>query len=192
MMLDAFETRYDGEPPAWLRKVEAEALMEGFAEAFDVEPPQLESLSADEALAAFREFTAACMDAASEDAGVAARYRARLGERAYDLGVKVRSLLMVRRSQALHVTRFFYRGIGIELTGELPGALRFGSCSFAQRYTPANCWFMSAFDEGFMRGMMGDRKAECSLSFTCRLTEGAPCCRAHMGNDTLPQRYCII
>ena len=180
MILDAFETLYDGEPPEWLQKVEAEALMEVFARAFDVEAPELDSFAADEALAAFREFTAACIDAVSEDADVAARYRERLGEGAYDLGAKVRALLMVRRSQALHVTRFFYRGIGIELTGELPGALRFGPCFFAERYTPANCWFMSAFDEGFMRGMMGDRKSACSLSFSCRLTEGADCCRARM------------
>lgn len=180
MILAAFEGLLDGEPPAWLRKREVEVLMGAFAEAFEVEPPEVASLSADEPLFAFREFTAACMDAAGEDVQVAERYRERLGEVAFRLGTQVRLALVVRPSQALHVARYFYRAIDIELVGELPGSLRFGPCSFAQRYTPANCWFMSAFDEGFLRGVMGDRDAKHELAFACRLTEGAPYCRAHM------------
>jgi hypothetical protein len=84
----------------------------------------------------------------------------------------------VRPSNAFRLVRFLYRGIGIELSGELPDAVRFGPCSFAQRYTPADCWFMSAFDEGFMCGIMG---IEGELCFECRLTDGSPCCRAQLG-----------
>lgn len=182
MILDAFETLYDRRPPAWLRKVEARELARVFSEAFDVEPPELASLSADEALAAFREFTAACMEAALADGELSARYRERLGQGAFDLGSQVRQMLGVRKGNAFRVTRFFYRGIGIELSGEMPGRVRFGPCSFSQRYTPADCWFMSAFDEGFMRGLSGQEGAD--LVFTCRLTEGAPFCLAGFGLES--------
>ena len=168
----------DRTPPAWLRKVEVAMLMNAFSDAFDVEPPTLKGMSADDALAAYREFTAACMEAALADDDVAAAYRARLGAAARELGRKVRFATHARPANAFRFARFFYRGIGIELSGELPGSLCFGPCSFAQRYTPADCWFMSAFDEGFMCGIAG---IEGELCFDCRLTEGAACCCARLG-----------
>ncbi len=177
MILDALDSLLNRTPPTWLRKVEAALLMGVFAKAFDVVPPDTEDLSADEALAAFREFTAACMEAALENGNVAAAYRERMGDEARELGRKVRAVAPMRPSGAFRLVRFLYRGIDIELAGELPGAVRFGPCSFAQRYTPADCWFMSAFDEGFMCGVMG---VESELSFDCRLTEGAACCRARL------------
>ena len=197
-------------------------LMGAFAKAFDVEAPALEDLTADEALAAFRAFTAACMEAALADEEVAAAYRASLGAEARALGRKVRAAAPIGSEQAFLLVRFFYRGIGIELSGERLGAMvderlgamagerpdsfscypsgerpgamaderpcdpstsqaiavRFGPCSFSQRYTPEDCRFMSAFDEGFMCGIMG---IEGDLRFECRLTEGAACCRARLG-----------
>ena len=184
MILGAFEALYDRMPPKWLRKVEAAAVLGVFAEAFDVKPPETEDMRAEQVLFAFREFTAACMEAALADRAVAERYRARLGDSAFRLGARVRRMLNVRPSQAFRVTRFLYRGIGIELSGELPGAVCFGPCYFAERYTPDVCWFMAAFDEGFMRGITGCHSAD--LAFSCRLTEGAPCCRARfeIGNES--------
>lgn len=187
MILASFETLLDQVPPAWLRKRESAELMRVFAAAFDVTPPAMGSLSADEALAAFREFTAACMESVLVGEGGSRRsptpeafeaagpYRARLSEEAVALGDMVRKAIPVRPSQAFRLVRFFYRGIGIELTGEVPGEVRFGPCSFALRYTPFDCWFMSAFDEGFIRGVTG---IDGTLAFSCRLTEGAPSCRA--------------
>lgn len=177
-MLDAFETLLDRMPPAWLRKFEAAALMGVFAKAFDVEAPELEDMSADGALSAYREFSAACMEAALADAEVAAAYRTSLVSEAYEFGCKVRTAVPMRPASAFRLVKFLYRGIGIELSGELPGTVQFGPCSFAQRYTSADCWLMSAFDEGFICGIMG---IEGQLCFDCRLTEGAPCCRAQLG-----------
>ena len=137
----------------------------------------MEDVPADQALEVFREFTAACMEAALVDEETAKAYRARLGTEARELGRRVRLAVPVHPCDSFRLVRFFYRGIGIELAGEVPGAMRFGPCSFAQRYTPADCWFMSAFDEGFMCGVMG---VEGELCFDCRLTEGAACCRARL------------
>lgn len=171
-------------PPAWMRKMEALVLMDVFARAFDVEPPRLARLSPEAALLAFRSFTAACMEIAAEHAQLAAYLRGRLGTQAERLGRRVRALLLVRRGRALGVARYFYHGIGIELTGSLPGELRFGPCYFAERYTPQDCWFMSAFDEGFLRGLTGCPEA--GLRFSCRLTDGAPCCRARFAQPAPP------
>lgn len=180
MILSAFEALYDRMPPAWMRKVEVAVLMDVFARAFDVDAPSLEGADAGEALVRFREFTAACMEACVEAAGAdeaaAARYRDRLGAEALELGRKVRRSLGVRRSNALRVARFFYRGIAIDLDGALPGTLRFGPCFFAGRYSAGDCKFMSAFDEGFIRGLSGLENA--ALEFSCRLTEGEACCLA--------------
>lgn len=176
MILDTFETLYDRTPPTWLRKTETAALMAVFARAFQVDPPNVAGLSAADALAAFREFTAACMGAALVDEDAAKLFRRRLGAQALALGDGVRRLLKVRPSAAFRVARFLYSGIGIRVEGALPGAIRFCPCSFAARYTPADCWFMSAFDEGFMRGISGMHDVE--LVFSCRLTQGASCCLA--------------
>lgn len=175
MMLAAVEKMLGWPPPAWARKVEVAVIMGVFAQAFDVEPPAVGELSADEALLAFREFTAACMEAALEDEQVAALYRQRLGGGGLRLGSQLRATLRVRPSSAFPFAQFLYRGIGIELTSDEAGALRFGPCSFAERYSPRCCCFMSAFDEGFLRGLLG---TDAQLVFSCRLTEGAACCRA--------------
>ncbi len=174
-MLAAFEKMIGWPPPAWVRKVEVAAIMGVFAHAFDVDSPALEDLPADDCLFVFREFTAACMEEALKGGQAAAPYRERLGEGGSRLGSQLRDLLRVSASSAFPFAQFLYRGIGIELASDEAGGLRFGSCSFAQRYSPECCWFMSAFDEGFLRGLLG---VNARLVFSCRLTEGASCCCA--------------
>lgn len=174
-MLAAFEKMLGMAPPAWVRKAEVAVIMGTFAKAFDVEPPALADLSADEALVFFREFTAACMEEALADERVAAAYRARLGAGGLALGTQLRTMLNVRAASAFPFAQFAYRGIGIDLSADEAGTLVFGPCFFAERYSPRCCWFMSAFDEGFLRGIMD---TDAHLVFACRLTEGAPCCRA--------------
>ena len=176
-MLAAFEKMFGWPPPAWVRKTEIAVIMGTFAKAFDVDPPAVGNLTADEALIAFREFTAACMEAAQVDEQVAAGYRARLGAGGFALGAQLRATLNVRASSSFAFAQFLYRGIGVELSADETGGLQFGSCFFADRYTPADCRFMSAFDEGFLRGIAG---VEGSLCFSCRLTDGASCCRAEL------------
>ena len=178
MMLAAFEKVLGWPPPAWVRKVEVAVILGMFAKAFDVDPPALEDRQADECLPVFREFTAACMEAALVDERVAAGYRTRLGAGGLRLGTQLRTALNVRPSSSFAFAQFLYRGIGIELSADEEGVLRFGPCFFAERYTSADCWFMSAFDEGFLRGLMN---LDGALSFSCRLTEGAECCRAELG-----------
>ena len=166
-------------PPAIVRKVEVLVLMRSFARALGVESPSLCHVDADEALWMYREFTAACMEMALGDAKLAAFVRERLGAEALALGRTVRRLLPW--ADGMWLAQVLYRGIGIELAGELFGTLRFDRCSFAERYTPGNCWLMSAFDEGILCGITG--RAEARLCFACRLTEGAAFCEARFGES---------
>lgn len=174
-MLPVFEKMLGMAPPAWVRKVEVAVILGVFAEAFDVDPPALEDRPANECLYVFREFTAACMEEALKGGKAAISYRDRLGSSGFRLGLRIREMLNVSAASAFPFAQFLYRGIGIELAREDSGCLKFESCSFAQRYSPECCLFMSAFDEGFLCGLL---EVDARLVFSCRLTEGAPCCRA--------------
>ena len=162
--------------PARFRKIEVAVLLRSFSRAFGVEAPSLRGQSAHQALLTYREFTAACMELAQRDEKVAEFLRARLGDEAQALGRRVRRLVPGAAARPLELTQYLYRGIGIGLTGEIPGEVRFAPCAFAARYTPEDCWFMSAFDEGFIRGISG--LADANLTFTCRLTQGDSYCLA--------------
>lgn len=162
--------------PERLRWLEVCVLMRTFCGALGIRVPSLRGLDADEALCLYRELTAACMEVALEDDEVAAIMRGWLGDAALVQGERVRALVPARLVGSLELARILYRGIGIEVAGELPGELRLCPCSFSQRYTPQDCWFMSAFDEGFLRGVSGCRDA--TLVFSCRLTQGDSCCVA--------------
>ena len=170
------QRRLEGTPPGWLRKVETRVICGVFAKAFEVDAPHMRGLRPAEALYSLREFTAEQMEVALAD-GRASDCRARLGVRARALGTRVRRVLPIGQKTRTRLVRYVYRGIGIELHGPIPGELRFGPCSFAQRYSPACCALMSAFDEGFVCGLMG----LCGpLEFESRLTEGSTCCLARI------------
>ena len=167
----------DGSPPLWLRKMEARVIARVFAKALDAEPPRTRPRDSGEALVVLQEFTAARMEA-SLASGLAPAHRRRLGRRALTLGTWIRRLVPVGQVTRERLVRYLYRGIKIELCGSMPGELRFGPCSFARYYSPACCALMSAFDEGFICGIMG---LSGPLVFETRLTEGATCCRALIG-----------
>lgn len=164
-------------PAPWTR-LEVGVLLRSFGRAFGVQTPSIAGLRASEALDAYRSFSATCMELALERGEVAVLLRGRIRDEAFLLGSRIRRLLPVSPAGAFALARLLYAGIGIELSGTLPGNLRFGPCSFADRYTPRDCWLMSAFDEGFLSGLAGC--ADGRLAFSCRLTEGAPCCLARL------------
>lgn len=175
-MLALLKRVLEGSPPNWLRKAEARVIRNVFAKAFDVDAPSMRVLPAAEALAVLREFTAATMEA-SLASGRASACRERLGTRARALGTRMRRMLPVKQDVREKLVQYVYRGIDIELRGCIPGELRFGPCSFAQCYSPACCALMSAFDEGFICGLMG---LSGPLEFESRLTEGEACCLARI------------
>ena len=146
----------DGSPPPWLRRMETRVISHVFAKALDAELPRVCTRDAGEALVALQEYSAARMED-SLASGLAPTHRRRLGQRARILGTWIRRLVPVGQATRERLVRYLYRGIRIELSGSMPGELRFGPCSFARYYSPACCALMSAFDEGFICGIMGLR-----------------------------------
>lgn len=67
-----------------------------------------------------------------------------------------------------------YRALDIDLSGSATGDVVVARCSFAAVYGPEVCAVMSALDAGLFAGLTGGR----SLTFTQRITEGAPACLA--------------
>jgi len=69
---------------------------------------------------------------------------------------------------------WLYRGIGIAVSGELPGKITLPGCFFSDYYTPSVCALMSNMDSGVVGGVMGGGR----LFFSERITEGRSCCKA--------------
>ena len=158
------------------RKVEVAVLLRSFSRALGVEAPSLRGASGDEALRMYGAFTAACLRMALEDERTERYARRRLGEEAFALGARLRPLAGVCPWGGRGLASLLYEGICIKLAWEDGQRVRFGPCAFAAHYSPGVCGLMSAFDEGFLRGILGEPKAR--LEFACRITEGAPYCRA--------------
>ena len=165
--------------PRWVEAITVQVLCETFARAFDVEAPRVWRLRIDEAgnrpdLFAFREFSAACMEEALRSPRYAAQRKERLRTLAEELGSHVRTALAPDDGELAGLVSRSYAIIGIDVEGSVPGALTFRKCYFSERYTPALCAFMSAFDDGFVSGLCGGGK----LAFDTRITEGCPNCEA--------------
>ena len=90
-------------------------------------------------------------------------------------GKLVRSLSGLETEEDLHRLLFsLYRGIGIDMRGEVSSGMVVKSCYFSREYTPRQCAVMSAMDSGIVAGLFGRGR----LYFECRITEGYPECWA--------------
>lgn len=171
--------------PGWARRRILGALAHLAADAFGTEPPSLARLGQYEAAGAFASFTRTEVDRvlASESAATAQAIRVRLHERARDAGqAAARHLGVATRADAFRAFRLLYRGIGIDMEIDCStGGIAVRRCLFSGFYTPAVCAFISALDAGFLCGLTGGG----TLAFSERITDGAPCCRAHVSGGTL-------
>ena len=168
--------RLDKPMPAVMRSMAIDVLLGLFARVFDVKPPRVALWPAQQALDAFRSFSAACMEEALASPAYATACRAELERRATRLGGAVRAVLAPRNDELMPLVSWMYEAIGIEVAGTLYGTMLFRRCAFSERYAPALCAFMSAFDSGFVGGLCGGG----SLRFERRITEGHPCCCAQL------------
>lgn len=79
-------------------------------------------------------------------------------------------------ADAMIAARSVYRALDIDLRGSPTGQVVVARCSFAAVYGPEVCAVMSALDAGLFAGLTGGR----ALTFTQRITEGAPACLANL------------
>ena len=166
----------DRELPDWLKRAGLRELLAVFAKTFGVDAPDVSRMAYPDALSAFREFTAACMEEALSSPAYASVKRGELEDRARRLGKRVRAVLAPRDGELGGLISALYATIGIDVEDGGGGRLLFRRCYFSGRYTPGLCAFMSALDSGFVGGLAGGKE----LRFEARITEGDPCCVALM------------
>lgn len=152
------------------RRVELQQLMNLTARAFGIKGKRLWTLSADQALHTYAEFTRQQLQSAPTE-----ELLQRMSDEACRMGRLLRRVF--RLQQSADVERMLielYRHIGIRLEGHVPGRLCFARCFFSRYYTPSVCLAASALDEGLMRGLAGEGR----LHFQQRITEGCNNCLA--------------
>lgn len=157
------------------RRIELQLLMRLTARALGTKPRRLWSLSADQALLAYAEFTRDHLRQGADD-----RMLRRMNDEAYRMGCFLRRFFRPKsQSDTERLIAALYQNIGIDVKAHIPGQICFRSCLFSQYYTPAICLAASALDNGIIRGLSG-----CGhLTFRQRITEGHPCCLATTGGS---------
>ena len=161
--------------PEPVRRWVVRALFRATMDAFDAPTPDLRGRSADSILHTY----VARTDELARDVLLEPERRRlverRLRSNMERLGRRVRLALGVRTTaDALDVAHRLYGLIGIDLTGDDRGQVVVGRCAFAARYSPDVCRVMSASDAGLLSGLTDGGR----LTFTDRITSGAPACLA--------------
>lgn len=152
----------------WFARLEIQILLMATARAFRRRGRLILFRKPEEALAAYKDFTLACMVSGDADPG-------RIYRTAYALGSLVRKVFRVRdRETAQALVFYLYHNIGITMNGELPGEIIVSDCYFGHYYTPKQCALMSLMDWGIVAGICDGGK----LTFYERITQRCGRCRA--------------
>jgi hypothetical protein len=161
--------------PAPFAKSRLDRLIVATADAFQSSAPDTDGLSYDESLTAFaifsRDQTEACLNLPGKPDAV----RGRLFEAAQSIGQDLRREFRVATGQDVaSALRISYKALDIKFEGAGYGEAVIPRCFFSAYYSGPVCRVMQALDQGLACGLsLGGR-----LTFTSRITEGSPCCRA--------------
>jgi len=156
-----------------LAVIEIRVLMRMTASAMKVQAPSLRGLSRKSCLQEYQRYTVSCLE--NRSGKELSAMRKAMYNKAFTVGKILGSLPGLSNDAAkTRLIKLLYRNIGIRITGSLPGEIRIPRCSFSRFYTPQMCAVMSGMDAGIICGIFGGG----TLTFSERLTEGCPVCRA--------------
>ena len=162
--------------PEYLRKRALMQLFNCAATAFGAEAPLIAGLDSAGCLARYARFTQTLGQQCLHDGREVAAVEQRLYRGAVEMG---RLLGKWLRPGTVHdvmaIGRVLYSMLAIDLRGDARGEVVIERCYFSQFYSREVCWLMSAMDRGLFAGLSNGGE----LTFTARITEGEPCCRAH-------------
>ncbi len=159
----------------WGRRFEFWILMKITAKAFNTPAPSVKGQNEKQLLASYARFTAEEAKRALSEGRDMQNVHEALYAEAYTLGNRMRKLLRLKSKQDVwQLLKVLYQNIGIDLRGQLPGKLQIARCYFSQVYSPEICSMISFFDWGIFAGLCNGGH----LTFTRRITEGAPSCHA--------------
>jgi hypothetical protein len=161
--------------PGLLRARKFRELTALTADAFGAAVPDLPLRPRTAQLEAYARWTRDLAERAAANGAAADLAGARLRERAFIFGGRLRRILKPRHpAEVMRAARVLYRLIGIDFRGTEDGEIIVSRCLFSGIYAPATCAMIAALDEGVLAGLAGGG----SLRFVVRLTEGGDCCRA--------------
>ena len=165
-------------PPSVLRPFVVRRLLRRSAVAFGARLPSSgRPRSGSELLRAYATFSAARAELLLAGCGDLDYVQLDLWRTADQMGRGLRRWLGVKTlADAMAAARAVYRALDIDLRGSAAGEVVVIRCSFAAVYGPEVCAVMSALDAGLFAGLTGGR----TLTFTQRITEGAPACLANL------------
>ena len=162
-------------PPSVLRPLVLRWLLRRTADAFGVPRPTFRWISSPDLLPTYATFSTTQSVFAARRGGDVDAVRRALRTSAHRAGTCLRSALGIRTTaDAMAAAHAIYRLIGIDLWGSSAGDVVVTRCSFAGTYSPEVCSVMSSLDAGLFAGLTSGRH----LTFTRRLSEGAPTCTA--------------
>ncbi len=160
------------------RRVELQMLMNLTARAFGEQSKRIWTLSNNEALKTYAEYTSSRLHSGADEAMLQ-----RMNSEALKTGHLLRKLFFIRNETAAQrLIIALYRNIGISLSFSDKKHLCFHRCYFSSHYTPATCLAASALDDGIIRGILGLTNGQ--LHFIQRITEGCQCCQANFTYNT--------
>ncbi len=151
-------------------------LFQSTAAAFEAEVPPLAGLDAQACLAEYAWFTATQAGQYLCDGREIERVKQRLYRNAVEMGQKYGKWLQLGTvADVMAAGRVLYRILGTDFQGDARGEVVIKWCYFIRYFSSQVCRLMSAMDAGLFAGLSNGGE----LTFSSRVTEGQPCCRAH-------------
>lgn len=162
--------------PDFAKRMAVIQLWQATAGALGAEMPPIAALGYHECLEHYARFTQALAAQRLRDGRDLPALEQRLYDNAVELGRRQGQWLRPRTMQdVMAIGRVLYRILDIDLQGDARGDMVISRCYFSRFYSAEVCRLISAMDRGLFAGLSNGGE----LTFTARITEGQPCCRAH-------------
>ena len=162
--------------PDFVKKMTLMQLFKSTAAAFEAEVPPLAGLDSKECLAQYARFAQAQAERRLRGGREVEALEQRLYRTAVEMGRRQSRWLRPGTVQdVMDIGRVLYRILDIDLRGDAWGEIVISRCYFSRFYSAEVCRLMSAMDRGLFAGLSNGGE----LTFSSRITEGQPCCRAH-------------
>lgn len=170
--------------PDFIKKMAVPQLFNSTAAAFEAEVPPLMGLSSEECLAQYARFAQAQAEQRLRGGREVETLEQRLYRNAVEMGRRQGKWLRPGTVQdVMDIGRVLYHILDIDLRGDARGEVVISRCYFSRFYSAEVCRLMSAMDRGLFAGLSNGG----ALTFSSRITEGQPCCRAHFAWAALKQ-----
>lgn len=166
--------------PGYVKKRALAQLFKYTAAAFEAEAPPIAGLDHKNCLAKYAQFTQTLAEQRLRDGREVEAVGQRLFRNAVEMGQQYSKWLQLGTvADVMAIGRVLYRILATDFQGDARGEVVINRCYFSRVYSREVCRLMSAMDRGLFAGLSNGGE----LTFSSRITEGQPGCRAHFSWD---------